>query len=491
MINSHSILRSSVALVAVCTVTVLAGRASADNIVLESYGGTRPSDAEGLVGPVRAAMRARGFDAGASLSKRIEARLSHRANVLSSGELASARRFVRSGRKQYINGRFDNAMKDLSHGTKLLLDAPATMARTQSSRAILRDALVYMALVESQRGATQKARGWMAELVRTFPDTPINVARYGPSARTLFLSVKRSLTNQGLGTLTVNVDDPAAVSFLNERYVGGGSVTVRGLHAGRYRLYLQRGETPGRVREVNIAAGGNATVDVAWSVDGSLRTEGTLVGVVFPDAATQLRDEAATVIRVARAVRASGVAVVRVTSEGGSRAVSGAFYSLDSNKPIRTASIDVDPVKPDAGKLRVLGRFLSGDKEAAKQIAKLDNRRGARGKAGGKTGTKAHGTRNVARPYKTWKWVALLGGVTMLAGGGALIAMDVPEFTGGIRNADARNTKTPGIIAAAVGGVLTLTGAYLWVRDRKDARRGGVAVVPTVGGAALTFGGSF
>ena len=75
--------------------------------------------------------------------------------------------------------------------------------------------------------------------------------------------------------------------------------------------------------------------------------------------------------------------------------------------------------------------------------------------------------------------------------GVTLIALHKPEVSGGVRQDGARDTRTTGIITAAVGGVITAAGLYFWFRYRSDAKKSRMALVPTADGAAFVFSGRF
>src|SRR5690606_30748983 len=87
--------------------------AVAQPIVLESYVGARPSDAAQLIGPMLKILAGRSYLTGREVSKRIESRHSMPALIASRSELEEAERFVKSGRKQYIQGAFATAVSEL------------------------------------------------------------------------------------------------------------------------------------------------------------------------------------------------------------------------------------------------------------------------------------------------------------------------------------------------------------------------------------------
>ena len=463
--------------------------ADAGMIVLESYVGEKPKGVGALVAPLLDEARRRGFVVAAPLAERVRAQISLPARSLTATELAAARRLIDSGVGRYRDGQYKPAIDDLSGGIALLMAAPVTLASDSSSRDLLFQALIYLAQSNSRMGRTVEATRAMAELMRSFPDREISHAEHGPEPRNLYRKVKADLDSQGRGRLDITLDDAKTVVFINERYAGVGDTSVSDLFPGRYRVFVQQGDRPGRVHEVDVEAGIRATLNLAWGVDSTLRTGDGYVGLVFDSEDQRGKLEAVYAIRVARALDATGVAVVSVREFEGRRSLVGTLYSLDSTKPVRTAALALEPVGPSDDKVRAMGRFLAGDEDAAKLFANLAAAGAADAPNSGGGDDKAGDPR---RPYRTWKWVGVLGGVAALGAGATLVAIHAPEFNDdGSRNDTVRNTRTAGIATAAAGGVLTLAGVYLWIRDGKDARKRSVAVLPTAGGAFLAVAGTF
>jgi hypothetical protein len=98
-----------------------------------------------------------------------------------------------------------------------------------------------------------------------------------------------------------------------------------------------------------------------------------------------------------------------------------------------------------------------------------------------------------ARPFRTWKWIALGGGLAAVGAGVTLIAIhQEPDLGDMERDPSTRKTRVPGIITAAAGA-LTGLGVYLFIRDARDRRdERSAAIVPLdSGGAAFVLSGSF
>lgn len=465
------------------------GWADAGTIVVESFGGERPADADQLLRPVLAELSGRGFAAGASLSRQVEERMSAQATILDGEQVAEAQRFIKSGQDNFLGGDFALAIKDLTHGLGLFESAPATLARDPDLLDHRFRGLVYLSLSYKRQGKQSEATRTMAELIRSYPTRQISRTEFSPEVRDLHRKIQDELDQQGLGSLKIAIDDQRTGVFLNERYIGGGNVTESKLRAGRYRVFLQQGKLAGRVHYVQVGPGTESNLSASWQIDSVLQTPSDGVRLAFESEAARNGAEGAELLRLARAVDATGVVVVGIREIEGRRSIVGSYLSVESSKPIRVAGLAVDPVAPSEAKLRALGRFLAGDEKAADDF---DNIAAGSSAISGPSGPGPTGPSDTRRPFKTWKWITLVGGLAFAGTGVALIVMHEPETEGGMRNPDARNTRPFGIGAAAVGGALALTGVYLFIKDGGSSKESrGTALVPTSGGAILSFSGTF
>jgi hypothetical protein len=473
----------------VALVTVLCGAsaAHADSVVVEAYGGERPKQAEALLAPVIAELESRGFVAGGALTGKIDDRLSREAQILGFDRINDAKRFIDSGRKQFQSGNFDTAIKELELGLAPFRDAPATLVKRQELRDDRFVGLLYLALAHKRKRDQGKATQAMAELIRSFQDKDVSQAKYGPEARTLYRAIKRDLEDQGTGTLAIKVDDARSVVFVNERYIGGGSQTVRDLPAGRYRVYVQQGQLGGRLHEVDVQPGSEATINVTWALDSALSTAGGRTWLAFEDESARSEHATGESLRIARAVGARGAVVLGLRAIDGRRHVTGTYIEVDSTQPVRHGVLLADPVEPSEADLRNLGKYLAGDESLA------DRFRAPAEAGGGDTGPIDSGPRDTGgRPFKTWKWVTLIGGVAAVGTGVTLIAIHKDRIIDGMLQDDYRETRTPGIITAVAGGALLATSVYFWIRDGSDAKKATkAAILPTRGGGMFAISGRF
>lgn len=470
-----------VILIAALAAMLAVPRAAADPIVLESYGGPRPEDADRLLAPVMAELSRAGFPAIGEVERRIDTRLSRPAAVMDDASAGEAMRTVEAGYKKYLAGDFNGAVTDIERGLAPLRAAPGAVAGKNDRRHAVMRGLLGLALSHRRLGRQTEATSAMAELVRSFPDREISYKDYGPEPRDFFHKVQGELSREGKGELAIDVDDDKAVVFVNERYAGVGDVTVKDLYAGRYRVFLQQGDELGRVHEVDVEAGRAATVTVSWQLDAALRAGARLL---FADEAARQEREARHAVGIARSLGAQSVVVLGIRDNRGHRSVVGAVYPADSMRPLRSGAVAVEPVVPAAERLAALARLLAGDEAAAGLVTPLAEARSS----GAPDDDRGGG----GRPLRVWKWMALGGGVAALGAGVTLIAIHrSPED--GSRERSSRETRVPGIITTAAGAALSGLGVYLFVRDARDRRAARSAIIAPLdsGGAAFVFSGSF
>lgn len=474
--------------------------ASGRPIVIESWVSERPVDAGKLLDPVYSELAAGGFPQPAQVALRVESALSRPGRAGTQAQITAALGAIDAGYRDYTGGRFQAAIDELSRALRQLRASPAALVGNAGSRQQILRGLVGLAMANKRLGHSAEATRAMAELVRAFPDRDISYKDYGPEPRDLYQEVKRDLVHQGLGSLSIDVDDDRTVVFLDEHYVGVGDVNLSGLPPGRYRVFVQQGEHTGRVHEVEVEPGEAAALTVSWQLDATLHTTGGHASMAFADDDSRRDNEALYAVRVARALGAPSVVVLGVHDNRGRRSVIGAVYSVDSTRPLRSGAVAVEPVAPEPARLQALGRLLAGDEAAARLVATVGEL-GASGAAGAGAGPgQRPGDSDIAggRPLRAWKWVALGGGLAAVATGVTLIAIDRPAtLDDGSRNPFARNTRPAGIVTTAAGAALTGLGIYFFVRDHQDAhesresRAATAAVVPTAGGLTFTVAGRF
>lgn len=445
-------------------------------ILLESHVGDPPQDTRFYVEFLARTMGPKALLAGKELARLVEQKLS-----LDPGKTGSSTELIQQvldGRRQFIEGQFAEAISILQQARKRLLSSTALVASDQNLRNALHTALLYLANAHMRSGHEDRATEQVSEVIRSFPDRELSLVQYSPALVKFYKKVRRDLDRQQRGTLTVTTRPPGCLVFVNERYVGLSPTKVPDLYPGRYRVYVQRPQQPGRLHPVTVD-GNDATLNIDFSLDRALRTE-PMVGFRFADLRSMEREEVGHAASVARAVDAPLALVVGFRQHQGRRVLMGMVVSSDTGKPVRTGMVALEPAAPSPATLRRLGEFLLLGKEGDGLIVP--------GESGPVVPPSSSGTSAIT----VLKWVGLGTAVATLAAGITLWVLDgrgtCDSSVSGDRCKETYNTLGPGIGLTAAGAVLGAgTGVLFWL----DARRS--RVLPTVGrdGGMITARFSF
>jgi hypothetical protein len=480
----------------VVTVMLTARAAVAGGIVLESYTGPRPDDAARLVAPVLDELRGRGFVSGYdAVGAPFEKDVSKPAIVLQGLPIDFAAQ-VQRGEKAWIDGRFDDAIKILAPLVDAVHDNAGAFAENQSLLAPTMRAVIALALSHDRRGDPSAARTVVGEFLRSFPNEIISKGTYGPEAFQLYEQVKRDAGKNGLGRLTVKVENDGGVVFVDEHIEQVGTTTKANLVPGEYRVFAQTvTKQVSRVHRVVVGAGQDVTVTIDPVLDQVVHSGPRWTGLTFGSGADRERLEGPTAAGFAKAVGATAIAVVGIDQVHGHPALIGALINRQTGREIRRASLALEP-PPPVDRVRALARFLGGD-EAVKGIDVLVN---------GETAPDPKHDDPVAKPdepvhrdeprdglWPGFKWIA--GGVAVgaLGTGGVLLFLDgrcPQKLMPGQRCPNVYDLAAPGWLTVGGGAVVAAVAVYLFVRDSGSPSRSAY-VTPTQGGAIAGFTSRF
>jgi hypothetical protein len=204
--------------------------------VLESYVGERPKDADVLLAPVHDELGRLGYTSASALRQRADARMS-RPGDRGAGEAKRALSLTTRGYDAWLAGRIEEAATLMGEAVDLFQANPAAFATATERRQELMKALVILALARKRLGKVEESARAMAELVRSFPDMPLDHRTFGPEASALYKAVARDVASLRRGRLRVESSD--------ERR---GLVRQRALR--RCRHVIQRGAAAWRVQGV-------------------------------------------------------------------------------------------------------------------------------------------------------------------------------------------------------------------------------------------------
>lgn len=423
---------------------------------------------------------------GPALAKRVEARLSRQSGALPGGDQVLVGQ-VERGRKAFINGEFQEAVKLLETARRSLMTAEGRLASNQSLRASLHTALLMLGHTYLRLKKPQQATEAVSEVIRSFPDRDLSLVKYAPELVRFYKKVRLQVRRQARATLRVVTDSPGCMVFVNGRYVGLSPATVKDLYPGRYSVYVQRPQQPGRVHAV-VMDGSEQRMYINFGLDAALHTAGH-VTLRFTDE-QQLKKRAMTyAVSLARKVGASQLILAGVRQQADGRVLQGKLVYTDGARVVRTGSIPLEPASPSPVDVQSLVDFLLSGKKAP---IVTEGEGASRTRAGGTPPPMTPASKDdggSSRWMGVTRWVAL--GVA-LAGLGAGIPLMVLDGGGTCdtsgRCPDVYQTMAPGAALTAVGGAAAVGAVVLFILDaraKKKTRRVSFTPVPLSGGAGV------
>src|SRR5262245_36457544 len=246
----------------------LVSRADRPIIVLESYVGQRPANADAMMAPLLDELEQRGFAARPASVLEQAGRRAPRPGVLDTGTTAAEiTQPAESGYEAYTRGRFAEAEAALKLAIARIHRNPALLVLDTNNLDATFKILVALALSQAKRGDTSSSVATMIELIRTFRDRPIARVDYGPDADQFYRAVAKQVQSLGRGQLSISVANDQAVIFVDGQIRGLARATLTDLVPGIYRVFVQVPATAGRQYEVEVTAGHHATLRVDWELD--------------------------------------------------------------------------------------------------------------------------------------------------------------------------------------------------------------------------------
>jgi hypothetical protein len=464
-----------------------AAHAAPEGVVLESHTGERHPDANRLLSPILDELATREYIAGPGVvGRRFEQRVS-RPSTVPNALPQSFGAQVDQGHKDYISGRFKEAIQLLGPLVQTAQANPGAFAQNQGLREKLQKALFALALSNQRIGDSEAARAAVAEILRSFPNASVSRQQYGPQAFSFFEEEKKQILAAGMGTIVVKASNEAAVVFINERFVAAGGSARETLLAGTYRVFVQVGKQISRVHLVTVTANNEAAVTIDVGFDQQVHSSPEWTGFLFPDVKTRDENESVFAAAFANSLESSKAAVViGIDTVRSKPAVVVSVVLLDGRES-RRASVPLDP-DPSIDRLKMLGRFAAGENavpgieieptKAARKTTSADSgkkvdfddlgRRRERSSAGGGEGM-----------WGGWKWLTGIAGLGAMGVGGYLLSVD-GDCTDEACTYN-RETSVSGWLTLSSGIVLTGISVYLFVRGGGEATAAdrGAFVVPT------------
>jgi hypothetical protein len=470
------------------TLGVRVAAAGPDGIVLESYVGARPADADTVLAPLIQEMRRRKYQTGAALGQDYDARVSRPS---AGGVRATFDAEADHGLKLWAQGKFEDAVARLQPLVDEAQANPgAVIAKPKLSDADLK-ALIGLGLSKQRLGDPAAAREQFDEVIRSFPSVGVARSTYGPQAAADFDARKKQVMAEPKGRLAVKAADDATEIFINERLERKG-FTEKELVPGTYRVVAKLGAQVSRVHRVEVRAGEDRTIEIDPAFDSALQTVGW-AGFSFASAADREDHESAFAARFGTAIDAPAVVVVSVEDVRGSRAIVGALVQLNG-KEIRRASLALAPV-PGQERFEVLARFLVGENVTTGIDVELDGAMPVL-TGGARTGSGPTPERPSAKSrWVGWPVITAVVGLGAIGASAYYLSKDGKCKDGSSNPAcePVYETKTGAIIGFAAGGVMAALTVYLIVTWPSGPAKKTQAFVAPAGsdGAIAGFSGSW
>ena len=432
--------------------------AETDGVVVESYVGARPADADKVLAPLIQEMRRRKYQIGGALGQDYDARVSRPTGA---GLRASFEAEADTGLKQWAQGKFEDSVATMQPLVDEAQANPTSLIAKPKLRDAYLKALIGLGLSKQRLGDLAAMRDAFDEVIRSFPDSGVARSTYGPQAAADFDARKKQVGLEGRGRLAVKTADDATEIYINERLERRG-FTEKELVPGTYRVVAKLGTQVSRVHRVAVRAGEEKTVQIDPAFDSALQTAGW-AGFSFESPGDSEDHEAAFAARFATAIGARAVVVVSIEDVRGSRALVGALVQLNG-KEIRRASLALAPA-PSQERFEVLARFLVGENVTSGIDIELDGAMPVLTGGGAKTGPAPE---RPTAPRSRWVgWPEITSVIALGAiGVSAYYLSKDGDCKDGSTNPACEpvfETKTGAILGFAGGGVMAALTVYLIV----------------------------
>jgi hypothetical protein len=346
----------------------------------------------------------------------------------------------------HVNNTKENeeAAKCLAAALAMAVENPAIVFSDPRLRLLIQRAYIGWAisLVHLKRAAA--ANEAIADMVRATSDASI-LDSWGTDAESAFQLSRRELIARGVGSLTIEVDDPNVVFYFNATgQPHKGVFAAQAMLPGVYQVFMTDPSKRSRRFSVEVVPRGHAVLNVDWRRDTAFEVPSSTakrIGYTFSSFAER-RYEANYASHVATQVPGSLVVVVSRIMWEGKQAMIGAMYGPDA-VPFRAGVV----LGTDLASARDLGAFLTTSKKPAPSVIPLTTLPWV-----DPSPTLTHA--DDARLPSLGKW-CLAGGIAAIVAGSGLYALD--------KNGD-RNTAPYGLALGVAGVAAVGVGVGIWLR---------------------------
>lgn len=451
-----ALIARAVAAAAAAAAAVSAPAAARAGVVIEAYVGERPADASAILEPILAGFRSRGFYTRAEQAATLYGVFPLPGRATPPVTAADVLGRIDLGVSRVHYGKHDEAIHLLERAIHDLRASPAMTVALDDPRKWVTKATAALVRAYLARGKASAAAEVLHDLVRSFPEWPLERAAYGPTLADLYARTRAELDAERAGRITLSVDQPHAEIFVNELLRAGAGLLDRRFAPGAYRVLI-RVDQETRRYVLRVRPGEDTKLHVPWHTDTALITSPAWLGFHGPRRpAGELAELAA---RLAQQNPGRPLVVLGIARAGARRYVTARRFQSDTGEYLDGVSFPITG-RDAAAVQALLARVIDGTPSAliGPLIDELPAARGA------------------PPPWRAWA----AGAGALGAGAAGAYLLTRAEASGATRAAGAAVTAA-GIGAAIASGYLFYR-AY-GRRERRvtaglaPARGGGIAVV--------------
>lgn len=391
---------------------------------------------------------------------------------------------LKAGIANWAGGQHQEAAERLETALAEAADNPATVVSDPTLRQLIARAYVGRAVSLMRLNRVSEAKEAIAELVRTTPEPSI-LDSWGTEADKIFQLSRKELVARGTGSLTIQVDDPTAIFYLDEAGQPHKTMFAADVLPGVYRVFVL--DTMGRSRRyaIEVVPHGHATLGIDWGRDTKLEAtisskrriershdiefEATMspvpslrIGFTFASFAER-RLEGDYARRVAALVHSDFIVVVGRIHWKGKPAVIGVLYQASTSTTVR---VGVVPIFGNLDSERALASFLFAPDMPAPNVIAL-------AAPPWETPPPDPDDETLANPRYALGWLV---GIGTIATGGTLVVLS-----------DDQAPRVGGFVVGGLGIALIATTTYYY-RRRARSSTPILALAPTTSGVFVSAG---
>jgi hypothetical protein len=407
---------------------------------------------------------------------------------------------------------FDTLEPALLKAVRNAFASPALIVADQAIRNKLQSVLLDLALIDGklahpqiEDGDTEEVRNqkillarqyqkfaedWMAEWIRTYGSEGITQKKHGPDADELYTRVREERDKLGRGTLSITVDDPNVLLYVNET-IRSLRHPITDLSPGVYRGLMMGTNDDARLFRLEVLPNQTTRLAVDWSVSSSLVISEW--SIAFIPTSSMPPDPAVLGTKLARVTGSSGVLLIGMEMKEKAWVATASLYNVTSGQTIRSGYTALG-AEDTQKRLAALALFLAKGTHDPDVVVTTDSAPSIGDLTAPQLAEPSMPSvmprdraTPPARSRRVGKWLVAGGSATMLALGGYSLYL---HYTcGNEQNSDCKYVYTrAGVVGYAetlAGVTLGVVAAYLFLADSRLSAASKVAVAPSPTGAMV------